>query len=105
MREGWKCPVCGRGVSPDQPTCDHGEGVNRVVGEQPRYYNSDTPTPFYIPGKPYSPDNPYIPTTPWPTEPTKPWPNGVAFRKIGCSCEKSGVCMCVRHDHTVTCKA
>jgi hypothetical protein len=24
MREGWKCPVCGRGVSPDHGTCDHG---------------------------------------------------------------------------------
>lgn len=22
--EGWLCPSCGRGVAPDQKTCDHG---------------------------------------------------------------------------------
>lgn len=24
-REGWTCPVCGRGVSPDEKTCEHGQ--------------------------------------------------------------------------------
>lgn len=24
MAEGWKCPVCSRGVRPDKDTCDHG---------------------------------------------------------------------------------
>ena len=24
MNEGWKCPVCGRGVAPSEKTCDHG---------------------------------------------------------------------------------
>ena len=24
MREGWRCPVCNRGVSPDEKACDHG---------------------------------------------------------------------------------
>jgi len=23
-RSGWTCPGCGRGVAPDQKTCDHG---------------------------------------------------------------------------------
>ena len=22
--EGWKCPVCGRGVAPSEKTCEHG---------------------------------------------------------------------------------
>ena len=22
--EGWKCPVCGRGVNPNEKTCNHG---------------------------------------------------------------------------------
>lgn len=26
MSEGWKCPVCGRGVAPSEKTCEHGEG-------------------------------------------------------------------------------
>lgn len=24
MLEGWKCPVCGRGVAPAEKVCDHG---------------------------------------------------------------------------------
>lgn len=24
MADGWKCPVCGRGVAPDVRTCEHG---------------------------------------------------------------------------------
>jgi hypothetical protein len=46
MREGWKCPVCGRGVSPDHSTCDHGEqppglyGPMSVPGYVPRYFTT-----------------------------------------------------------------
>lgn len=25
MAEGWKCPVCGRGVAPTEKYCDHGK--------------------------------------------------------------------------------
>lgn len=25
MREGWKCPVCGNGISPDVKVCQHAE--------------------------------------------------------------------------------
>lgn len=25
MNEGWKCPVCGRGVAPTEKNCNHGE--------------------------------------------------------------------------------
>lgn len=24
MNEGWKCPVCGRGVAPSEKHCEHG---------------------------------------------------------------------------------
>lgn len=27
MNEGWKCPVCGRGVAPSEKTCDHNGAV------------------------------------------------------------------------------
>lgn len=30
MREGWKCPVCNRGLSPNVQHCDH-VGVNPVT--------------------------------------------------------------------------
>ena len=26
MTEGWKCPVCGRGVAPSEKVCEHGAG-------------------------------------------------------------------------------
>ena len=32
--EGWKCPVCGRGVSPQEKTCDHNGNAQAV----PVYY-------------------------------------------------------------------
>lgn len=35
MREGWKCPVCGRGVSPNEKACDHGGGVTDVRSPWP----------------------------------------------------------------------
>lgn len=31
MSEGWKCPVCGRGVAPSEKTCEHGAGHGGVV--------------------------------------------------------------------------
>lgn len=30
MTEGWKCPVCGRGVAPSEKTCDHGGGIAAI---------------------------------------------------------------------------
>lgn len=41
-REGWVCPTCKRGVSPDVPTCDHGGG-HAVFAPQP----SPLPRPIY----------------------------------------------------------
>lgn len=38
MREGWVCPACRRGVSPDEKTCDHGgtsHGVPVAPGAHP----------------------------------------------------------------------
>lgn len=37
MREGWRCPVCGRGVSPDEKVCDHGGGVTDVRSPHHHY--------------------------------------------------------------------
>lgn len=31
MREGWRCPVCGAGVSPDEKRCEHGNGLAAMV--------------------------------------------------------------------------
>lgn len=40
MNEGWKCPVCGRGVSPNEKHCDHG-------GQQVVYGPVIVPTPVW----------------------------------------------------------
>lgn len=29
-RTGWLCPKCGRGISPDHQSCDHGEPSKAV---------------------------------------------------------------------------
>lgn len=39
MTDGWKCPVCSRGVSPNEKTCDHGGGVG--LAPLNPYPNSD----------------------------------------------------------------
>jgi len=42
---GWKCPVCNRGVAPDEKTCDHaGVGLIPIPAPEPRK-----------PGYPYQP--------------------------------------------------
>jgi len=51
MREGWKCPVCGRGVSPDEKYCEHSSC--RSLCSEPRIYPSTTVVPW----------NPSVPIT------------------------------------------
>jgi len=52
MSEGWKCPVCSRGVAPTESHCDHG-GVNYIPAPStgPYYPNvwpsTVTPTPYW----------------------------------------------------------
>ena len=48
MIEGWKCPVCGRGVAPSEKYCDHGGGIAAIPLPQPwnpLAPNSGTPLP------------------------------------------------------------
>jgi hypothetical protein len=33
MNEGWKCPVCGRGVAPSVAYCDHGAPLGALPGQ------------------------------------------------------------------------
>jgi len=56
MTEGWKCPVCGKGVAPTEKTCDHG-----AAGLP------DMPVPTAVPNG--------LPTSAWPhfTRPTTTW--------------------------------
>lgn len=49
MREGWKCPVCNRGLSPNVQHCDH-VGVN----------------PLALPSVPFDPLQPGWPGYPYP---------------------------------------
>ena len=75
-RDGWKCPVCGRGVSPDQKECTHGE-----VALPLPWVPTPAPIPFY-PG--------YIPV---PTSGP-------------CSaCRNGGVCNCVLMPTFTNCAA
>jgi hypothetical protein len=34
MADGWRCPVCGRGVAPTEKVCDHG-GLGALQPYQP----------------------------------------------------------------------
>lgn len=61
MSEGWKCPVCGRGVAPSEKTCDHGALDLRSPDWQRQFY-----PPLYPP-----PKNPWSPPTP--TRTGDPW--------------------------------
>ena len=54
MTEGWKCPVCGRGVAPGEKSCDHGGGLT---------------APIYVP----------TPTRTWPLETSDPPPLGTGY--------------------------
>lgn len=60
MNEGWKCPVCGRGVAPHEKHCDH-------HGQQITYQPVFVPAPIYQP-MPYEPTR--TPCDPW--EPPPP---------------------------------
>ncbi len=46
-KEGWVCPVCKRGIHPDEKSCAHGEE------------KAAAPTPLYQPW-PYEPTRTYI---------------------------------------------
>lgn len=51
MNEGWKCPVCNRGVRPDKDTCDHGAQylIDMVIGPT-RSPDTTGPGTAYPPG-------------------------------------------------------
>lgn len=53
MKEGWKCPVCERGVSPDHATCDHKETPQGLAAlysppSQTVYHYHQTPGPGWV---------------------------------------------------------
>ena len=51
MTDGWKCPVCGRGVAPGLDYCDHGAslyGPAYVRTPAPVYYWRFVP-PYLVP--------------------------------------------------------
>lgn len=50
MTEGWKCPVCSRGVAPGEKCCDHGGAASYSPQTQP-------------PGEIWKPVHPYTPST------------------------------------------
>lgn len=82
--DGWRCPVCGKGVSPDTKTCDH-DGVN---GHEPSMLEK------------YREIVPHFPYTP-PSVPAAPWPDRLIG---GCTaCRNGGVCMCTIWSIPVTC--
>jgi hypothetical protein len=66
MREGWKCPVCGRGVSPDHGTCDHG---GQAALPDPSYAQPYRPLEFV------------------------PFPGTAPGYMPGCGCKVGDVCM------------
>lgn len=79
-REGWICPTCKRGLSPDQPHCDH--DASTVVPRLPLRRGT---------------------TTPWMPQPAT---IDEYTRLIGgCeACRESGICGCYRPDRdSVTC--
>lgn len=46
MTEGWKCPVCGRGVAPSEKVCEHGDGHGGLgVPIVPTFIQHDPPRP------------------------------------------------------------
>jgi len=46
-REGWICPKCGRGISPDEKTCDH--GMAPVFGTPITFPAPGYVSPSYLP--------------------------------------------------------
>ena len=62
MREGWICPKCGRGVSPDEKHCEHG-GVSLRTTPYTACDTTTAPIPM-----------PFIGTPPWdPRESVSGW--------------------------------
>lgn len=55
MTEGWKCPVCSRGVAPSEKFCNHGNYIGWSV---PQYPLPSTTVPSW----PISPTWYYYPT-------------------------------------------
>lgn len=52
MREGWTCPKCGCGVSPDVERCPCASAVGPGLPGTPNFYQpGQTPTywPYYVP--------------------------------------------------------
>jgi len=58
MNEGWKCPVCSRGVAPTEKHCDHG-GLGALQPLPCVSYLPSHPVPPGFPGE----INPYPITT------------------------------------------
>ncbi len=57
MTEGWKCPVCARGVAPGEKSCNHGGG--QIGGS----HDHIPLTPGWEP-PPFHTGTPWVP--PWP---------------------------------------
>lgn len=51
MADGWRCPVCGRGVAPGEKSCDHGGGLGVVLPSvySPRSIPDTTAIPNTVP--------------------------------------------------------
>lgn len=99
-RQGWQCPVCGRGVSPDQFTCDHGNAALPAASPVALPINSPTVIPFPPTTAPV--EDPW-----WNRRGTgDPYPTDGVVWSAGCeACRHSGICMCVRpspHDPRLT---
>lgn len=53
-RKGWTCPSCGRGVAPDQTSCDHGLSQPLLHGRPwPTITLPILPQPYAPPVLPY----------------------------------------------------
>lgn len=48
MSEGWKCPVCGRGVAPTEKNCGHEGGVG-TMPYVPTFVPNPNTAPAYPP--------------------------------------------------------
>jgi hypothetical protein len=55
MRDGWTCPVCGRGCSPQLETCPCVRGGARSpdVAPDPGFEDPLSTVPYYPPQTPY----------------------------------------------------
>lgn len=53
MNEGWKCPVCGRGVAPTERFCTHGGGVAAPILPNPMASAPYTAPPLPVTDPPF----------------------------------------------------